>query len=946
MSECERTTAYLDGELPEAEHAAAIEHLATCARCQADAADFVGIEAALASERPAAAAPAPRRRAWIGVALGLAVAAALALVVLLRGGGDDRDRAPAALALAGTRAVEARFTAAPFDRHRPYRVTRDGAARELVSLEALARLERAGDLAGIAAAHVLAGEPARAAETLAAAAPSPARDSDLAAIALAAGDPEAALVHADRALAAAPELTAARWNRALALRELDLPLAAAAELERVAAAGEPGWAAEARERAAALAGAYASAADELAAFTAAGRAMIARAGPPLDEAAVRRRPGPARIHFFDALRGAASADEVRALAPLAAALDAEAGTDHARRALERVLARDLAVRARFAPRYRAFVAGELDAAAAAALEDELRRAGAAVDDLWLGVVILRGRLGAERARAAPVVAALDDPWFALFLVREDARAALAAGDPFTAERQLAAAAATCDADAWALRCAAIDETLAEAEAQLGRLDEAARRAGRARAGYARAGALPNATRVLALLADLHWLRDRAALALAYADEYRRRATGCAEQLFADELTALVLLAAGDVAGARAHLPAAGRCDAPPSAARIVTAVGIARLGDARDRAAADALIEAARADRPALAELAAARLAIDADPGAAARVRAAIAAPDDALGGAAEAAELRTWGWATLIGDAGRRGDWAAGLARFEEELGRAAPAGCVVAASSDDERSVAIARGADGALRGAYQGDRRIGRLDAATIVPPDLAATLAGCPSIAVIARPPLHGAPDLLPPALPWAFVGPASRSPAPRPARPLIVDDVRPPPSLALPALRPAAVPDGAARLTGAAATPSRVRAALRDATYVELHAHGVVDASTTTSFLALSPEADGDYALTAAAVRDTPLAGAPVVVLVACRTATVAPALHRRWSLPDAFVGAGARAVIATADPVPDDEVAPMLAELRARLARGEPPAQAVAALRSGKRWQARWIVFE
>jgi cellulose synthase operon protein C len=316
-----------------------------------------------------------------------------------------------------------------------------------------------------------------------------------------------------------------------------------------------------------------------------------------------------------------------------------------------------------------------------------------------------------------------------------------------------------------------------------------------------------------------------------------------------------------------------------------------------------------------------------------------------------DAAELRTWGWATLIGDAGRRGDWPAALALFEEEFA-AAPAGCLVAASSDDERSVALVRGPDGAVRGAYQTDRRIGAVDAATIVPRDLLAPLAPCRSIAVIARPPLHGATALLPPELPWAFVGPTRAAASKTDAHAVIVDDARPPASLALPALRPATTPPGALRVTGSAATPSRVRAALADATYVELHAHGIVDAAQSeTSFLALSPDPDGDYALTAATVRATSMRGAPVVVLAACRTATVAPSLHRRWSLPDAFLAAGARAVIATTDAVPDDEVGPWLADLRARLDRGETPAAAVAALRAraladGKAWAAGWLVFE
>jgi len=61
-----------------------------------------------------------------------------------------------------------------------------------------------------------------------------------------------ALELADAAIARSPDLVQAHWNRALALRKLDLPLAAAAELDAVAARGEPGWADEARRIAATL----------------------------------------------------------------------------------------------------------------------------------------------------------------------------------------------------------------------------------------------------------------------------------------------------------------------------------------------------------------------------------------------------------------------------------------------------------------------------------------------------------------------------------------------------------------------------------------------------------------------------------------------------------------------------------------------------------------------
>ena len=43
MTDCERTTLYLDNELPAGEEAAALAHLATCAQCQADVDDWVAM---------------------------------------------------------------------------------------------------------------------------------------------------------------------------------------------------------------------------------------------------------------------------------------------------------------------------------------------------------------------------------------------------------------------------------------------------------------------------------------------------------------------------------------------------------------------------------------------------------------------------------------------------------------------------------------------------------------------------------------------------------------------------------------------------------------------------------------------------------------------------------------------------------------------------------------
>src|SRR5690606_7651625 len=138
-----------------------------------------------------------------------------------------------------------------------------------------------------------------------------------------------------------------------------------------------------------------------------------------------------------------------------------------------------------------------------------------------------------------------------------------------------------------------------------------------------------------------------------------------------------------------------------------------------------------------------------------------------------------------------------------------------------------------------------------------------------------------------------------------------------------------------RIAGPDATPSRVLAALANATYAEIHAHGVASAADDdAAFLALSPDPDGTYALHAAKVRETKLARAPVVVLAACRAATIAPYLATRWSLPDAFLLAGARAVVAVDVPIPDAAARRVFDELHRRIDAGEPVHAALAAIRA------------
>jgi hypothetical protein len=700
MSEHDLTQRYYDGDLAVDEEAAALGHLAACARCQAELAEWMALDAAAggaagAAMDPAAAdvptdaatgvptAPAPvrappaidapppapviplaprRRRAWIAAPL-IAAAAALVLWWATRPG--PRAAAPPTLALAPTRAVEIRVADPQLGRHRPLSVERGAAVGEAIPLAALAALETRAPLA-YEGALLLSRDLERARAAIARQPAGAARDTDLAALALLGGDPIAALDAADRALAAGPS-PAARWNRALALRDLGLARVAAAELDLVAAAGEPGWSAEARALAAGLRGPLATPAA-YAAFQAAEAAMLA-GGPPIPADVAARFPGEARVDLHDALRMAASAAAARGLAPLAAAIDGATGGDGARRAVERVVAADFAVRGRFAPRYRQLVQGQLAPAAIAAFLDELGRAGPAVADLTFGAIVLAGAADARADQLAALARADGDPWFTTYLERGRAARQRAAGELAGAEATLRAALAACPSTV-AYRCGSLGRDLGTLYLDSLRLADAAPVLTAARAAFVASGTPLLEAATLAHLGDLERMRTRFGAMQAYLDEARAAAPeDCERATFIGHLRATAAYWRGDAAATRAALPAPDACGAPPSPPYVMVAVDLARFtDDAGDRArAADALARVAAAGDPESQLIAAAgqgRLAIVGDPaGGRAQLTAAIAAAA-ALPGAGNPAEFRAWAYSSLIDDAGARGDHAQGADR------------------------------------------------------------------------------------------------------------------------------------------------------------------------------------------------------------------------------------------------------------------------------------------
>jgi CHAT domain-containing protein len=218
-------------------------------------------------------------------------------------------------------------------------------------------------------------------------------------------------------------------------------------------------------------------------------------------------------------------------------------------------------------------------------------------------------------------------------------------------------------------------------------------------------------------------------------------------------------------------------------------------------------------------------------------------------------------------------------------------------------------------------------------------------------VIARPPLHGTSRVLPDAVAWRYLARRARPVVASPDRRLVVADVEPPAALELPRLTSWSASGD--RLSGAAATPGAVLAAIGAAGEVVVHAHGIVDvAQPDASFLALSPDAGGRFALTTGEVRKARFATSPLVILAACRSSRAAPVLHETWSLPAAFIYAGARAVIASTAPIPDRDAAELFDAIRDRIRAGAPVAIAVRDARRQwiERGRADWvrdiIVFE
>ncbi|PCC71027.1 Putative zinc-finger [Nannocystis exedens] len=974
---CDDIDRYFDGELEGDARATFEAHLVDCARCQQALHVLMQLQVATGPEAAPVAPVSPlaarRRRAWWAAAPLLAAAAAIALYLRGPSGGPElghvsegmsQEAGPFSLALAPTRGVEARLSFAPADVHRDYSVLRAGGPvkGEPIPLSELSRLEQAGELRGLAAAHALRGELAQAQAVLLRLQPSPDRDSDLAALALMQNQAEQALALADAALAAAPGHLQARWNRALALRELGLPRLAADALERLAADDTPAWGAEARAQAEALRREPAARERSFAEVQAAGAALIER-GEPFPAATIAASPSLVRLYFYDAVRAAPSRARLEALAPLAEQLDRLAGGRVLQDMLQRTAKADFTRRGPLAATYAELALGRGGDGA----ELVARARAARQDDIALGARVHAGLVRADLDAFTKLAESTGDPWLRMLAAQERAGAQVDAGDYAAAEATLAAAQALCG-PGLGYRCARLELLQAELLVLMHRLTEAVAplEAGARRVTQDQHWGAE--TTFLQLRAEVARLRGAFGLARAITGETLLRlpdapAARCRAERHARDVLAGLAIVALDAAGARRELEAAPDCEQPPSLPRLFVQADLARMsGDRRD---VDAVLVGLRALRaaglqPGEAALAdhiegRARIAGEPEVGRA-LLRQAIAAARELPRSDPHALKAVSFSYASLVLDAAARGDHAAALGLFAEEVGAAAPTACALGLAVDHERGYSVALGPAGPAIGSLV-TRAAPVADGEALVPEDAIAAVRACPEVAVFARPPLAGRPGLLPPEIAWSYR--VARTPLQTGVKRHVTSDIRvvvadaaAPAALGLPRLSPwTGTSDAATRLlTGPEATPTRVLQALPEAGEVEFHVHGLVDLGVSdASFLALTPDADGRHALTAGQIRGVALPARPVVILGACHAGQVAPYLHEAWSLPVAFLEAGARVVIASPAPVEDREAGPFFDAVRARIRSGATPAAAVRderVQRGGADWAAHVLVFE
>ncbi|MCP3104600.1 CHAT domain-containing protein [Myxococcus sp. K15C18031901] len=943
---CESLDAFVAGALGEREAVAFEAHLGGCAACQsrlheAIQLDLVFQEAAARDQKVVSRPHRFFRRERVA----LLVLAASVLFVL-GAARVLRSRAPAeepvSLALGPSRTLEARLTHALAEAHRPYVVDRALGQRqpEAIPARALALLEARADVHGLATAYLLQGATARAEALLTTAGTSVALESDRAVIAMERGAWNDALGLFEGVLAVEPEHPQAAWNRALVLGELGLPLLAARSFDAVAARGEPGWADEARQRAAALRRDEDTRQRDWKEAYRLGREMV-KGGAPLPPSLARAHPGVSRLLLYDAVRAADSAARVRGLLPLAAELDSVQGGTVLTGYVERVASAAFSSRGPVARGYAALVVEDVvpDPSVAKSL---LRRAEVAgQEDIVLGVLYRAGLVGAHLETYSRLAERTGDPWFQALAAHERALALFRGGDVSRAEGVLTRALTACSESRVFYRCGLLELELSKLYTWTHRLD-AARTHALAGLRLARTGnEWVQEGLLLSRLGETARFQEVFPLARAYLREsLLRNPDDCGSQNYVHEILASIALSELDPVTGEREMALAPTCGVPVSLHGAFVLADLVRHG-ARPQTEArfqESLAELrARTDLDvadrALLDHIEGRVVIERtrDLGRALLLR-SVEATEGLPGAFVSGHKARTFSLAVLAIDAVRSEEPTRALEFMGRQVGLPVPEQCVLAVTMDDERVALAARGPDGRAVGWLRTlTTRTPRAEG--LVPEGLSRALEGCEQVQVLAPPPLQGMPRLLPERIAWSYrLSPVRALPPLGRGRSVVVSSVQAPASLGLAPLASwrgsGPAPDVA--LKGAEATPGRVLTEIRDAGLIEFHVHGLEGVEhPDASVLVLSPAPDGRYLLSAEDIRGQRLSGAPLVVLGACHASRGASMPHATWSLPSAFLASGASVVLASASLVQDAEAPAFFAAVVGRIRAGAPPALAL-----------------
>lgn len=990
--DCSRLPEFLEGDLPAEAQAQFEQHLVACTACHAELEaamqiSALGAELARRADRPRAVpylpdvaarrASHPRRRRVIAAAAAITAIAAVAIVVLVRRPGATPESQIVA-GLAPYRSIMERLPYTPLDRHREYDTTRAGPARvteapaarpgipgrgEPISMEVLARLESRRDPTELVAALIARGDFTMAETHLQQAGPGEGLDVERAIVAEHKGQPAAALALLDQVLARSPRHAQATWNRAVVLADLDLPLAAAEAFDACAALGEPGWSSEAAGRRDDLRHREQERARQSRAFMDSCGKLADGVVPELD--VVRRHATLCRPSLYVAVRRAKTRDEVLRLLPVARALDDASGDTASSALVNRIAAADFKARGPSVALYtRLRTQPGLSRAEQARIVEQLRASGQR--DLLLGALLFSWELPlASYVDELVRLARADrDPYLEEIATEYDARGKMASGKMIEAELGLREAVKQCAAQTVELRCAYLEVALVQLYLARHRPTEATATALDALSRSRRVDMYWNERLLFGFLGQAAQLERDYARMRAYIREPALRVQDCWQVRLDQEAIAGAELAELRFGRAQAELDRAPTCDQPLTVTRAQIEAELARLDPAPGRAGR-LIPELARMRRESTLSPAE-RARIDAiegrvlaerDPAAArAALDQAITAADQLSFDNAEAVKARTLAYRTLLvlGASARDAapDAPALLALFAAASRTQPRAGCALGALIDGERLLLLARDAGNRFHQVFEPHAFTAPdFEARTLVPAALVTALSGCARVDVFALPPLYGQPQLLPAELAWSYRGPAGVPPPAQSQRPsiLTIEDARPPAALELPRLQsPSHAPRGAEAdeviVRGAEATPDRVRHELAQADFAEIHAHGFVDLGISdVSLIALSPNVDGSFALTARVIAGLKLARAPFITLAACEAAYTAPYLHEPWSLPYAFLLAGARGVLAPATVIPDREADSFFHAVGDQILRGIDPAVVLRDQRLQRHGRADWV---